>query len=303
VSSYGHFRFQFRSLWIASRRFRRIRKRLGFLCSAAVPILAAFLRLRLLSRRGRFLSSHPINGTQLKLILLSYARPANVDLLVRLCCIDSVDRIVVSNNNPRYRVRDIVRVRDPRLVLIDQEDHVKPGIRFVLARDEPSDLYIAIDDDVFLTPSQLRLLVEKLAAEPENPHGLIGKVLRGKSFPPWPFVPADPHDMARVDILNCVYAFTREHLDEYFRLAAAVGIEDHAQFGNGEDIILSFSGRERPRIHDFGPVTVCASSSLAGIAVSSTHDHFYKERWELFSSLSAIKLFERTCNNTRTGTI
>src|SRR5213595_802586 len=92
-------------------------------------------------------SSHPINGTQLKLILLSYARPANVDLLVRLCCIDSVDRIVVSNNNPRYRVRDIVRVRDPRLVLIDQEDHVKPGIRFVLARDEPSDLYITIDDD------------------------------------------------------------------------------------------------------------------------------------------------------------
>src|SRR5438034_5776357 len=168
VSSYGHFRFQFRSLWIASRRFRRIRKRLGFLCSAAVPILAAFLRLRLLSRRGRFLSSHPINGTQLKLILLSYARPANVDLLVRLCCIDSVDRIVVSNNNPRYRVRDIVRVRDPRLVLIDQEDHVKPGIRFVLARDEPSDLYIAIDDDVFLTPSQLRLLVEKLAAEPRS---------------------------------------------------------------------------------------------------------------------------------------
>jgi hypothetical protein len=303
VNSYSHFRFQFHSLWIASRRFHRIRKRVGFLCSGSVRILAAFLRLRLLSRRGRFRRSHPVNGTRLKLILLSYERPANVDLLVRLCCIDPVDRIVVSNNNPRYRVRDIVRVRDPRLLLIDQEDHVKPGIRFVLARDEPSDLYIAIDDDVFLTPSQLGLLAEKAATQPESPHGLIGKVLRGKSFPPWPFVPADPHDRARVHILNCVYAFTREHLDEYFRLAESVGIEDHAQFANGEDIILSFSGRERPQIHDFGPVTMCASSALAGIAISTTHHHFYKERWELFSSLSAIKPFERTCNNTRTGTI
>jgi hypothetical protein len=295
VSPFSHFRFQYDSLWVASRSFRRISKRLRVLCSGSIKILTAFLRLELLSRRARCRRSHSANGgPRLKLILLSYERPANLDLLVRLCRIDLVDRIVVSNNNPRYRVRDMVRIRDPRLLLIDQEDHVKPGIRFVLARDEPSDLYVAIDDDIFLTPSQLRLLAEKLATQPESPHGLIGKILRGKSFPPWPFVPANPRDGGRADILNCVYAFTREHLDEYFRLAAAVGIEDHAQLANGEDIILSFSGRERPYIHDFGPVTKCASSALAGVAISNTNRRFYRERWELFSTLSALKRFERT---------
>ncbi len=185
-------------------------------------------------------------------------------------------------------------MRDPRLLLIDQPDHVKPGIRFMLARDEPSDLYVTIDDDIFLTPSQLRLLAGTLATQPESPHGLFGKILRGKSFPPWPFVPANPRARPRVDILNCVYAFTREHLDEYFRLAAAVGIEEHAQFANGEDIVLSFSGRARPQIHDFGAVVMCASSTLAGIAISSTHRRFYQERWQLFSMLSALKPFERT---------
>jgi hypothetical protein len=293
VNSYSHFCFQFRSLWIESRRVRGIRERLYLLCTGSILILNSILHLRLTSRRATFRKPHSAGRIRFKVILLSYERPANLDLLVRLCCIDVVDKIVVSNNNPRHRVRDIVRMRDPRLLLIDQANSVKPGVRFVLARDEPSDLYVAIDDDIFLTPSQLRQLVESLAAHPESPHGVIGKILHGKSFPPWPFVPANPRDNARVDILNCVYAFTREHLDEYFRLAAAVGIQDHAQFGNGEDIVLSFSGRDRPHIHDLGRVAICASSALAGTAISTTQRHFYKERWELFATLAALKSFPR----------
>ena len=293
MSPYSFFGFQLRSLWVFSRQCRPTRRRLLVLCRGLVVTLTSLLRLHLRSRVAWRRASRPDGRPRLTVILLSYDRPANLDLIVRLCRIDAVDRIVVSNNNPRYRVREMVRVRDPRLLLIDQPDAVKPGIRFVLARDEPSDLYVTIDDDVFPTPSQVGLLAGTLATQPDSPHGLVGKILRGESFPPWPFVGANPRAGPRVDILNCVYAFSREHLDEYFRLAAAVGIENHAQFANGEDILLSFSGRTRPRIHDFGAVVVCASSALDGIAMSTTHRHFYRERWELFSTLSALKPFER----------
>ena len=49
----------------------------------------------------------------------------------------------------------------------------------------------------------------------------------------------------------------------------------------GDDIVLSFTGMGRPRIHDLGPLEFCPTSSLKGVALWKEND-FFERRYRLF---------------------
>jgi hypothetical protein len=284
-------RFQLRSLWTASARLPAWRRPV-FLGVNAAALALRFLRLG--TRRTRPARAPVrVDDRHITVLLLSYARPANMDLLVRLALrTDAVQRVVVQNNNPSaYRIADVVALRDRRVELRDAPAPTRQGARFLLARAHPSAYYATVDDDVFLSPDQLTTAFEGLLRFPESTHGVRGKIFVGSAYPPWPFRTARDGVEAEVDILNNVYLFTAAHLDEYFRLTRDLGIDDHGAFGNGEDIVLSFSGSRRPRISPVGPVVECASSALPGIATWASHPGFYEERWKLFSTLRARKAF------------
>ncbi|HEY0092999.1 MAG TPA: hypothetical protein VGB96_01690, partial [Archangium sp.] len=90
------------------------------------------------------------------------------------------------------------------------------------------------------------------------------------------------------DVINGVYFFTREHLEELFRLADALKLDVPNLF-NGEDILLSFCGTERPRIHTVEPRTVnCLTEARRGVA-TFTQEDFYPRRTELFLALRKLK--------------
>lgn len=282
-------RFQLRALFHEKRGWR-----------LPLPLLIAAVivgvgRLALLSIRVRWLPAvSERGGPRCCVIVLSYRRPANIDLVVRsaLKC-RFVSKVVVSNNNPDHRARHLTSAESERLVLIDQERPTRQGIRFTLAAAHDSEFYIAVDDDVFLSPKQLERLFTLLVADPSVPHGIGGEARKTpaeQELPPsgYGFLTGVSGDR-EVDHLTRVYAFTREHLTTALGLFEQLGMGDLTRVGNGEDIVLSFSGRSRPRIHRVGKVAQCASFACEGIATFTSYAGFFAERAQLHDRLLELR--------------
>jgi len=232
----------------------------------------------------------PDGAPRLTVILLSYRRVRNMEPLVdSLLRTGLVGHVIVSNNNPAYRISDWVRLRDERLQLVDQPVRRYAGVRFELARSAPGDYFASIDDDIFLLPSQLESLFGTLLAEPDVPHGLQGESYDGGHGPQetqgWR---VNLRGDQRVDSINRVYFFTRAHLNELYRLAGLLGLEV-GDMANGEDLLLSSSGRARPLVHEVGQVTDCLSACRRGVAISWTHQNFFQERTALLARLRSLK--------------
>jgi len=122
-------------------------------------------------------AAHHDGAEKLTVILLSYKRIRNMEPHVAsLLRTDCVEKIVLSNNNPEYRIRDWVRIQDERLHLFDQPQRTPPGIRFDLAAREPGPYYLTIDDDVLLAPGQVLGIFRHLIANRSVPHGFQGEV-------------------------------------------------------------------------------------------------------------------------------
>lgn len=230
-----------------------------------------------------------VGDERLTVVLLSFDRIANMSALVDVFLrLPFVDRVVVSNNNPEYRIRDWVTVDDPRLELIDQPETTKPGIRFDLARERGSEYYLTVDDDIFLTPRQVHELFVHLVESPETLHGIYGQRYVGRDQVPshlygWRNnVSREERD---VDVINRVYGLTREHLDRYFAVLEARGIEKSAEIGNGEDVLLSVSSGRSPRIHDVGPWLDCISEYDPRVALHLVLSDFMEHREGLFLEL------------------
>jgi len=218
--------------------------------------------------------------------VLSYARPYNIHFLVQsLLKCEYIGRVLVSNNNPRYSIRDWIAVDDARLSIIDQPRNTKQGVRIRFAHDLGGEFVALIDDDRFLYPAQCTRLFESLFAEPEVLHGIEGEVAidhgHSNTVSEYPFdcgVVAQGTSR-RVDHATGVYFASRKLIQRAIRLLDRLGIDRLDEFGNGEDIVLSRSGLGKPILHDVGPVLQCASSWAVGTATYTTFGaRFYSER-------------------------
>ena len=150
---------------------------------------------------------------------------------------------------------------------------------------------LAVDDDIFLTPRQWSRLFQTLVNDEDRPHGLIGSQYRPgtKSSNGSPFHHITDVE-AEVDVLIGAYAFTSEHLKRVFELAAKIGVLDLSQVRNYDDILLSFGGTKRPRIHALKPALLCASASLPGVAMWTSNPGFWDERIRVFENARDARL-------------
>lgn len=242
-------------------------------------------------------SASPMVGTdiadddKLTVIVLNHKRPQNVGQIAQYVLrAGFVRQMIISNNSQAYRIEDYVRVSDARLILLNHPEPSGVGISMELAREYPARYYLRIDDDIFLHPAQLQWIYWNLRQRPDRPHGIFGAAFTPKKDPAreWPF-DHRRNSSGAVEILNGLFAFTREHLEEYLRLCPQLGIIDQRKLMNGEDIVLSFSGRCRPMIHNVGPIWECASEASPEVALHQSRPRFYEERWKIYSELERIK--------------
>ena len=265
----------------------------------AARLLLGYARLKVALHFRRSVAA--ISGKTCVAVLLTHNRPQNMSFIVQGALGNRfVTKVIVSNSNPEVKIRDWVTSKDFRLTLIDEMVTTQPGHRFVLARETQAKYVLSIDDDIFLTPRQWQKLFESLLSNEQCPHGIIGQVYRPgtKSSNGSPFHHVVRREM-EVDVLIGAYAFTHEHLKRVFELAAKVGISDLSQLRNGEDIILSFSGTTRSRIHRLNPALFCASEGLPGVAIWKSDAEFWGQRIRLFEEVRDARRAMQSFGQTR----
>lgn len=202
-------------------------------------------------------------------VLITYYHPARLRHLngqVRnvLRC-RFVDRLVLSNHNPATRLEDALTVRDPRIVIVQQDVSRGCGYRWKVARDHVADFMVVIDDDLLLYPWQLAGLFEHVVRDPSRPHGLAGMV-----YGPAGDMRYVQDEECAVDYLCELYAVTGSQVLRYETLREQLSprtevtdsIDRAADF-----VLISRTGQGSPSIHRAGRVFRDESFDQAGVAV------------------------------------
>ncbi len=203
-------------------------------------------------------------------ILLNYRRPFNIDFQLRLAlACDFVGEVILSNNDPGCDLDRYVRTTDPRIRRVDHPVRRYASVRFELARTARFPFILAIDDDLFPTPAQLRLLFDALVADPSRPHGYGGTYRLDPSpsgapsgAPRYRFVYRETRE---VDALVWAFAFTKAVNENYFSLLERIG-ESNETVTSSEDVPLSFAGTRAAMVHQAGRILHCPTSHDDGIA-------------------------------------
>ncbi len=209
-------------------------------------------------------------------------RIQNIEPIVRgfLKC-RFIEKVIVTNNNPEINIYDWVQLDDSRIQLINQPFRRRAGFRWFLAKEETAQYFLAVDDDLFIFPGQLRKLFGSLIQQPEVPHGLAGSIYKSSEK----VSPGDLHHSyyrrkeMEVDVLHEVYAVTMDHVKTYFKyfemLKEQHGLssdifyssDDLVMLAYGDDILISHGGGARPRIHDCGNMLGCPTALAEGVAL------------------------------------
>jgi len=179
---------------------------------------------------------------------------------------DFVERVVVSNHNPATRIRDWVRIDDPRLTLVDQGVRRGPGWAWLVAAEFDPAFLISIDDDLLVMPHQVKDLFLSLLVEPSVPHGRAGS-----SAGTYHHCPAAPAGEMNVDVLYGIYAVTRTHLKRYCEILQALPADGDVSSETieylADDIVISRTGDARPKIHNFGRLIYLPTFDKPGVAI------------------------------------
>jgi hypothetical protein len=164
--------------------------------------------------------------------------------------------------------------------VICPKDHSPPSFRYEIASQMTANFFLCIDDDIFLLPYQIKILFEKLIENPSVPHGTYGSELlindyieKGSSKVK---ITCKHHFQVEteVDEIYQTYAFTKFHVVQYFNLLKRIRGENSCIDGLNfcDDIILSFSGKGRPIIHNLGKILACYTFDNDNIAVFKMHN-------------------------------
>lgn len=220
-------------------------------------------------------------------IILSYKRVDNIQrMLTSVLPCGFVDRIIVSNNNPDVDITRLITHRDPRLEIIQSEEHKSASYRYEVARACNSEYFICIDDDVFPDPWQLRKMFACLLRNSGSPVGSKGEIYDHyrKEFRQISPRSLFAGDLTRpVDVILHIYVFTRKHLERYFEIVLAIG-ETNEAIHSSEDVIISFTGDDLPTFLDVGDMPACSSRDDPDIATYQ-RPGFMSYRLKLYQKL------------------
>jgi len=227
-------------------------------------------------------------------ILLSYKRMQNIEPIARsiLKC-DFIEKLIISNHNPEIKIEEWVKLKDERLVLINQPVRKRCGYRWDLARAENARYFIAIDDDTFLYPQQIKILFERLIQQPEIPHGFYGATYEFIDDKSDHFnINFVKEKEMEVDVLYSGMFLTHEHVKVYFEYKHNIE-KNNSTIGDyiepiGDDIVISNTGSSRAKIHNVGFILTCPTNRLEETAVHTWSD-FTLNRKKLFNELKKIR--------------
>ncbi len=199
--------------------------------------------------------------------------------LLKKC--DFIERIVISNHNPDIKLKQVLEDSDDRIVVVDQNTRRGCGYQWLVLKTFQPDLIFSIDDDMLLFPFQLVKVLEELESNPGVPHGVAG----------WSGRVYLKNQEVCVNRLTQFYAITIEHLGNYFELVDAIAsgdgdIKELIEFW-GDDLVISRTGSDLPRIHKVGVIIQDRTATKLGVA-TFTYDGFLDNRKKVSNLLKEI---------------
>jgi len=234
-------------------------------------------------------------GTRTAVIIHNFKRPRNLPRIVSAClqARHRPDVLVVDNAPddslaaPLRATAEAVTGESARLIYRANLTNRGSGDRFSVAASLDHDAFACIDDDLFLTSAQVDALLYHYLRDTSRIHGIWGERLTIRDDQPFMVNAIFGRDV-EVDILNRAYAFGPAHARLACELLRRLGFEDWLALGPGSDIILSFSGEQRPLVHDVGRIESCETSGTPGIAFWR-RDDFRSRRLELLYRLLEMR--------------
>jgi hypothetical protein len=222
-------------------------------------------------------------------ILTNYLRPANLPKQLSLLfgARDEFDFIVVDNGEQGRNLRNRIKIED-WYVYIDNKTNLGAGYRFLISCGLPYDEVIAIDDDVFLSETQLLLIRQAILKEPSRVHGVWGQGLRRgldrRELPGF----HSPQTRA-VSIVSRVYGYTPRVAFKALAIAQQLGFRTWREIGPTDDILLSAASEEAPICHGIDELSTCETSNLEGVATWKSQG-FNTARNDLIDRLLDLEL-------------
>jgi len=202
-----------------------------------------------------------------------------------------VERIIISNHNPKIHIHDKVKIKDDRLVMLNQPVQRGCGFRWHVAYEFDPEYLIVIDDDFFLFPSQLTSLFNYLLAEPGIPHGLSGMCYLSDGN----FEFRDKEDL-EVDFLCEIYAVTKSQLHYYMEIYDQISSDDEIariMDATADFMIISQTGLSKPKIHHVGRLFRDETFQMEGVALHK-NQMFDKHIAQAFDVIRKLDFAERT---------
>lgn len=217
----------------------------------------------------------------LAVIVMNYRRPRNIGTICRTILegLPGARLFVLDQaEDDSCAVRDML----PRQVTYRRAENAGCVARLRLAAGLPFERYLAVDDDLFLTRTQLRQLAARHRAAPDTVHGIWGQkvLVRDKRLRVENSILSQD---AEVTVLNQAYAFSKAQAVAALKLIEVAGF-DPQEIRNCDDILLSSAAAGAPRCHDLGPLTICNSADEPGIGVG-TERNFHETRARLLVRL------------------
>lgn len=229
-------------------------------------------------------------------VLLSFKRPQNIAKITRiLLSLNRVGKLIICNNNPKIDLKDwglAPTWEDSRVHLIQQTEEKDCAIRFDIARQYSTDFehFMCPDDDLFLKAHQYERIMDAYASNPSEVHGVRGQILtHGKSGPRLNSGLSGRN--SRLDILNCLYVFSRKHLERYHAHVNEL-VWDSAHLRFVDDILISASSLTKPICVDVGDLEFCDTQDATEIA-TWRQKGFYERRIQAYFQVMKHKVEER----------
>jgi hypothetical protein len=205
---------------------------------------------------------------KLTVLIASYhpARLRKINHQIRnLLKCEFVEKVVISSHNPAVEIEECVTLTDRRLVLLSQGVRRSGGYRWVVAREFAFEYLIVIDDDIVMFPWQLKILFENLLKDPSVPHGLSGMIQMQNGD-----LQFHQREDIQVHYLTEIYAVTRKHLDQYFKMVELF-VEQSSDLADplerlADFVVISQTGPKHPRIHRAGRIFRDETYNAQGVA-------------------------------------
>lgn len=256
-----------------------------------MPALTRKIRYVMWALNGYIGKTISLDMPQKVTVLITYYHPARMEHIepqIRniLKC-SFVDKLIISNHNPDVHIEDRIKIKDRRLVFINQNVKRGCGYRWLIANELDPEYLIVVDDDILLFPGQLAKLFKHLVNEPEIPHGMAGfRYLENGELE------FHEKENRHVDFLCEIYAVTRNHLRRYMELKSLVAKSDGLieMIDSAADfMVISQTGSHDPKIHYVGRPFKSSTFNQAGVAVHK-EENFEDSLWEVGRALNDVRI-------------